>query len=492
MTIASTLTKKHYEGNGITKEFPLPFHLVDKTHVFAMIKNDKEIQEITKNFSVDLVKKTFTYPVSGEALPKGTRLTVYRKVPLTQIVDLENAGAFHPEVLEKDGFDRIVMQIQQLDEAIERTLKLNITDDRDVEGLLEALFFARDEAVKAANNAKQSEISANKSEVNTKNYAHIARAWAESPTPPNPQDLNSKSAKEWAKEAGKGGVPATPTEAGKVSYDNVTIKAKADGKSTLYTPLLSAVSAANTINSVTSKAVADYAVGKNVNNILVGRNEFKHREIYQSNQQLNVFGITEQDPQTGNYATRRFLGKNGIMVGEMAYSQNTKYRRFALLNVLKRQYKPDGSPAEPGKYYHADIAINVDNNDYAWGEAPTPKAEHIGNYIATTKWVRDYGQTVKSLATRTSTGQVTLTNVIPNKPLFIIQEKWNGWSDTKITPKRGIINCLTSVNKSFYLGGSQYLALYTQHNQALIFIPNETTVIFDTVLAQDVLLNFYQ
>ena len=141
MTIASTLTKKHYEGNGITKEFPLPFHIVDKTHVFAMIKNTHGIQEITKNFSVDLVKKTFTYPLTGEALPKGTKLTVYRKVPLTQIVDLENAGAFHPEVLENDGFDRIVMQIQQLDEAINRTLKLDITDERETEGLLEALFF---------------------------------------------------------------------------------------------------------------------------------------------------------------------------------------------------------------------------------------------------------------------------------------------------------------------------------------------------------------
>lgn len=223
MTIASTLTKKHYEGNGITKEFPLPFHLVDKTHIFAVIKKNKEIQEVTKNFSVDLVKKIFTYPLTGEALPKGTKLTVYRKVPLTQIVDLENAGAFHPEVLENDGFDRIVMQIQQLDEEISRALKLDITDERDKEGLVDALLIARDEAVQAAINAKNSELSASKSEVNAKNYAKIAWAWAESPTPPDPKDPHSKSAKEWAKIA-SGTVPiATYDITGKVKIDKNTL-----------------------------------------------------------------------------------------------------------------------------------------------------------------------------------------------------------------------------------------------------------------------------
>ena len=223
MTIASTLTKKHYEGNGITKEFPLPFHLVDKTHIFAILKKNNEIQEVTKNFSVDLVKKIFIYPLIGEALPKGTKLTIYRKVPLTQIVDLENAGAFHPEVLENDGFDRIVMQIQQLDEAIERALKLDITDERDKEGLVDALLIARDEAVQAAINAKSSEINASKSEENAENYAKQAWAWAESPTPPDPKDPQSKSAKEWAKIA-SGTVPiATYDVAGKVKIDKNTL-----------------------------------------------------------------------------------------------------------------------------------------------------------------------------------------------------------------------------------------------------------------------------
>lgn len=126
MTVATTLNKKQYQGNDLTTEFPLPFHVTDKEHIFALLKKGTAIHEIKNNFAVDLERKVFIYPVQGEAIKTGESLTVYRKVPLTQIVDLENAGAFHPEVLEHDGFDRIVMQIQQIDEEISRALKIDI------------------------------------------------------------------------------------------------------------------------------------------------------------------------------------------------------------------------------------------------------------------------------------------------------------------------------------------------------------------------------
>lgn len=136
--------------------------------------------------------------MSGTPLQTGERLTVYRKVPLTQVVDLENAGAFHPEVLEHDGFDRIVMQIQQLDEAIGRALKIDITDDRDVSGLLEELFHARDEAVYMAGKAReQAELSQKNAEY-SQNARDLSKAWAESGQNPDLGDPESKSSKTWA------------------------------------------------------------------------------------------------------------------------------------------------------------------------------------------------------------------------------------------------------------------------------------------------------
>lgn len=52
--------------------------------------------------------------MTGQPIRAGTRLTVYRDTPQTQIVDLISGGAFDPEVLEWDGFDRAVMMIQEM------------------------------------------------------------------------------------------------------------------------------------------------------------------------------------------------------------------------------------------------------------------------------------------------------------------------------------------------------------------------------------------
>lgn len=174
MTVASTLSKKQYQGNNLTTEFPLPFQVTAKEHIFALLKKGTKIEEITTNFAVDLERKMFVYPVQGEAIKTGESLTIYRKIPLTQIVDLENAGAFHPEVLEYDGFDRIVMQIQQIDEEISRALKIDITDTRDTSSLLEELFAAREEAILYAQKAlEQAKTAAEKAEM-TKDWAQFA------------------------------------------------------------------------------------------------------------------------------------------------------------------------------------------------------------------------------------------------------------------------------------------------------------------------------
>ncbi len=178
MTIASTLSKKHYQGNDIATEFPLPFQVAEKGHIFAVIKKGMKIEEVKTNFTVDLNRRVFIYPLQGEPLKTGEYLTLYRKIPLTQIVDLENAGAFHPKVLEHDGFDRIVMQIQQLDEEISRALKIDITDTRDVSNLLEELFAARDEAVSHAQKAsEQANLSRNHADT-AETQAENAETWA--------------------------------------------------------------------------------------------------------------------------------------------------------------------------------------------------------------------------------------------------------------------------------------------------------------------------
>ena len=130
MTLESTLTKIHYEGNGITREFPLPFALLSEEHVRVIhIGADTVQQTLSDGFAVcdrALGTPYILYPVDAElpALPVGERLTFLRVLPLVQQTGLENGGAMDAEALETQ-FDIITMQIQQLAEELERTPKLS-------------------------------------------------------------------------------------------------------------------------------------------------------------------------------------------------------------------------------------------------------------------------------------------------------------------------------------------------------------------------------
>ncbi len=156
MTVESTLNKKIYMGNGITRHFPIPFFVAEASHIFLIVKDANGSRPIVNNFGVNLENKTVEYPLSGEILSISEELTIYRKVPLTQVVDLENAGAFHPKVLEHDGFDRIVMQVQQIAEESSRSIKVDINAEESPSDLLLSIFDAKEVAIQKAADADMS------------------------------------------------------------------------------------------------------------------------------------------------------------------------------------------------------------------------------------------------------------------------------------------------------------------------------------------------
>jgi hypothetical protein len=69
---------------------------------------------------------TVTYPISGSALPTGSRLTIFGNLPYDQPLDLPSGGNFSPLALENQ-LDRLTMQIQQLRELANRSLQLPVT-----------------------------------------------------------------------------------------------------------------------------------------------------------------------------------------------------------------------------------------------------------------------------------------------------------------------------------------------------------------------------
>ena len=154
MTVQTAETKTHYAGNGLTTEWPIPFPVVQEEHI-KLIKTspDGEDEEITTGYTVNGMESgavSITYPMTGEPLESGWQLTIYRDMPLTQTLDLESGGAFDAEVLERQGFDHVVMQIQQLQEQTARALQLAITDiDRTPDEVLGEMFELRDAAQQA-------------------------------------------------------------------------------------------------------------------------------------------------------------------------------------------------------------------------------------------------------------------------------------------------------------------------------------------------------
>jgi hypothetical protein len=158
MTVESVLTKKIYQGNGAAVEFPVPF-AYSRTDDLFLLHTDAQGKEtpITDNFRVNVNEAgntSITYPLAGQPLPAGQRLTIFRDTPQTQIVDLIYGGAFSPDVLEHDGFDRGVMMIQEIDEAVARAIKVPISSDQSPEELLSDIFTARDTSVAKAAEAE--------------------------------------------------------------------------------------------------------------------------------------------------------------------------------------------------------------------------------------------------------------------------------------------------------------------------------------------------
>ena len=129
-----------YKGDGITKEFPYTFTVQEKTDmVVTLVHEDGTNEVLTKDYFVDLDKKTVNYPGYApgeepaeaerpEILPAGSYLVLSRNIPITQETYL---GDKWPWNVNEDELDKITMILQDLKEASDRHLTLSA----EVEGV---------------------------------------------------------------------------------------------------------------------------------------------------------------------------------------------------------------------------------------------------------------------------------------------------------------------------------------------------------------------
>ena len=181
MTVENPNVKNTYGGNGVTTVFPFTFVLnaEDVNNVVVTLTNEHGQENETTDFTLSLSDKSVRYPKSGaQPLPHGWKITIHRQIPYTQTLNLISQGPFFAEDIE-DQLDRQEMQIQQLAEIVERTVRVSVSSDVDPADLIAKIFQTGVDVSAQLLAAQQSASAAAGSESNAKNSEAAAREMAE-------------------------------------------------------------------------------------------------------------------------------------------------------------------------------------------------------------------------------------------------------------------------------------------------------------------------
>jgi hypothetical protein len=136
MTISATARRAGpFLGNGAATSFAFTFKVFSSADIAVSVANSAGVETVlvldadytvTLNANQDTSPGgSLTYPISGVPLPVGSTLAIVGDIDFNQPLDLPTGGNFSPLALENQ-LDRTVMQIQQLEESLERALLLPV------------------------------------------------------------------------------------------------------------------------------------------------------------------------------------------------------------------------------------------------------------------------------------------------------------------------------------------------------------------------------
>jgi hypothetical protein len=122
---------------GTGSKFPIPFPYWEKSHIRAILTKAEGDVPLNEN-PPSGAGYTLTEPngINGELTPVGNwagalRLTMYREIPLTQPVDLQNGSRINAEQLERMA-DRCIAIAQQLKVELKHTVRLSLSEPADL------------------------------------------------------------------------------------------------------------------------------------------------------------------------------------------------------------------------------------------------------------------------------------------------------------------------------------------------------------------------
>ena len=133
MTISSTTVKNSYSGNGSATNFAYAFKIFADTDLQVIIRSStgtETVKTLTTHYTVagagaasggSITFTTGNTPASGETV------VIRRNVPQTQAIDYIANDPFPAETHE-EGLDRATMTTQQVQEELDRAIKLSRTN----------------------------------------------------------------------------------------------------------------------------------------------------------------------------------------------------------------------------------------------------------------------------------------------------------------------------------------------------------------------------
>lgn len=129
MTVAATPRKARFLGNDVATSFPFSFRAFAASDLVVTLTSSDGVEVpliLNDDYTVSLDPDqennpggSLTYPVSGSPLATGQVLTAISAIEESQETDLQNRGAFLPQVIE-DRFDYLTVLVQQLSERLSR------------------------------------------------------------------------------------------------------------------------------------------------------------------------------------------------------------------------------------------------------------------------------------------------------------------------------------------------------------------------------------
>ena len=133
MTISSVTVKNSYSGNGSTTAFNYTFKIFADSDLQVIIRSStgiETVKTITTHYTVagagDANGGSVTF-TSGNIPASGETVVLRRAVPQTQAIDYIANDPF-PAESHEEGLDRAMMTLQQVQEELDRSIKLSRTN----------------------------------------------------------------------------------------------------------------------------------------------------------------------------------------------------------------------------------------------------------------------------------------------------------------------------------------------------------------------------